>query len=496
MTVYNKVNKTFKKKNYYVCLVQAGFFFMFCCMPYRNFAQYEAKDSIITYIENVDSYVKSINFKAEKYADKIDAQSLHYLKRLDQLEHKLHRKLKKIDSSAASSIFSSTQTGYAFLIDRIKLGPKTGTETIGKYDPKIDSMVSSLKFLQTHANFYKGNEDLKGITGSLSKLQELQNSLALSEEVTQYIRQRRSVLKDQLSKYEVGKYLKKINKQVFYYNSQISEYKELLYDNKKIEAKTLELLSQLPAYKSFMKKHSMLAALFPAQGAENSLSQLEGLQEKAEVEQQMQQRLGSSNIDPGQITQQQLDQAKSELGKFKEKLIQAGGNTDLADMPDFKPNAQKTKSFLKRIELGGNIQTEKSSQFLPSTADLGLSAGYKLNDKNVIGFQVSYKLGVGNDIRRIRFTHEGIGLRSFIDMRIKGGFWVAGGAEMNYRVRFTTVAELQQYAAWQRSALLGVSKRYKISNKMKGNLQLMYDFLHMEQLPKRQPLVFRMGYVL
>jgi hypothetical protein len=50
-------------------------------------------------------------------------------------------------------------------------------------------------------------------------------------------------------------------------------------------------------------------------------------------------------------------------------------------MPEFKPNTQKTKSFLKRLEYGANFQTQKATNFFPAVSDLGLSLGYKFSDK-------------------------------------------------------------------------------------------------------------------
>ena len=73
--------------------------------------------------------------------------------------------------------------------------------------------------------------------------------------------------------------------------------------------------------------------------------------------------------------------------------------------------------------------------------------------------------------------------------------WISGGAEMNYRSQFKNFEILDDYSPWQKSALLGISKRYRISKKVKGNMQLMYDFLSSQQIPKTQPVVFRIGYI-
>jgi len=46
---------------------------------------------------------------------------------------------------------------------------------------------------------------------------------------------------------------------------------------------------------------------------------------------------------------------------------------------------------------------------------------------------------------------------------------------------------------WQKSALAGITKKYKMGKK-EGNMQLLYDFLAGQQRPVAQPLKFRIGY--
>jgi hypothetical protein len=53
---------------------------------------------------------------------------------------------------------------------------------------------------------------------------------------------------------------------------------------------------------------------------------------------------------------------------------------------------------------------------------LGLSVGYKLNDKSIIGIGASYKIGWGSSWKNISITNQGVGLRSFIDWQLKGAF--------------------------------------------------------------------------
>jgi hypothetical protein len=174
-----------------------------------------------------------------------------------------------------------------------------------------------------------------------------------------------------------------------------------------------------------------------------------------------------------------------------------GSENSDEEMPDgFKPNNQKTKSFLKRLELGTNVQSQKASNYFPVTSDLGLSLGYKLNDKSVIGVGASYKLGWGRNIHHINITQQGVSLRSFADWKIKGSFWLSGGYETNYRSEFQNVDQLKELNAWQQSGLIGLSKVVSLKTKFfkKTRLSFMWDFLSYQQVPRTQAVLFRVGY--
>ncbi|MBO9571012.1 MAG: hypothetical protein J7497_02200, partial [Chitinophagaceae bacterium] len=87
----------------------------------------------------------------------------------------------------------------------------------------------------------------------------------------------------------------------------------------------------------------------------------------------------------------------------------------------------------------------------------------------------------------------GIGFRTYADLKLKGNFWFSSGAEMNYFSQFKNFDELKHKVPWQKSALAGLSKKYKIK-KATGELKLLYDFLWTRNGPNSQPLIFRTGY--
>jgi len=63
------------------------------------------------------------------------------------------------------------------------------------------------------------------------------------------------MLKEQLVNTGLVKQLKGINKQVYYYQAQLSAYKEILNDREKLKEKLLETVRTLPAFQKFWQKN-------------------------------------------------------------------------------------------------------------------------------------------------------------------------------------------------------------------------------------------------
>lgn len=66
-----------------------------------------------------------------------------------------------------------------------------------------------------------------------------------------------------------------------------------------------------------------------------------------------------------------------------------------------------------------------------------------------------YKLGLGKGINNIKFTSEGLGLRTYLKWKVKNLFEVQGGREWNYMLRFSKIEQLKNSKVWQQSALIG-----------------------------------------
>lgn len=190
---------------------------------------------------------------------------------------------------------------------------------------------------------------------------------------------------------------------------------------------------------------------------------------------------------------------------LKENLPISGGNgipSSIRALPasdatyplGFTPNSQKTKTFSHRLQWGFDFQFGQAISYLPSTTNIGITVGYKINDKTTAGIGLDYLMGMGTGWKDIHFSNQGLGVRSFAKWQIKKGWDLQGGIESNYFTAFTSIDQLRRLQQWQTSALLGISKQYRVSRKVRGNFQVLYDFLYKQHIPATQPVLFRFGY--
>jgi hypothetical protein len=443
-------------------------------------------------------YLDKVSSKANQIEQKLENKTDRALARMMKSEAKMKKKLAKIDSLKAVEIFGNIEGKYKQFEQKLQNGGH-----FKKYLGTLDTLATSVKFLDQNRQLIsnvKGGE--KKVKEALEKVNGLEGQFNKAEELKKILNERRQYLQEQLNNLGFAKQLKKLNKQVYYYSEQVNEYKALLKDHKKAEKKAIELLSKTKLFKDFMQKNGMVASLFPMPGNPDDPSgqiSLSGLQTRAQVDNMIRQQVAAAG--PNGIAQfrDNLQEAQNKLNELKDKVSQLGAEGGAGDIPEgFKPNSQKTKSIFQRIEYGTNIQTQRAGNLFPATSDLGLWLGYKMNEKSVIGIGASYKMGLGTGWDHLRFTSEGMGLRSFIDWKIKASLWISGGYEQNYKARINSFSQLKDYSEWQQSGLIGVSKIVSMKTKFfkKTKIQLMWDFLSYQQIPRTQPVLFRIGYTI
>jgi hypothetical protein len=446
-------------------------------------------------IPNTSKYISQVNNKIDKFQHRITNKTEKTLTKLAKWENKIKNLLEKASPETAQQLFGEGKTTFTTLLQQLKKGEQIVNTQRVKYDEYRDKLNTSLHYLDQQ----KQNIDTKLIQPlqkANKKLDELEEETQKQEAIEAFIKERKKQLIDEAIKH-IGnsKYLTKINKESYYYIETIKNYKEIFSDKKKAEETALTILNKIPAFKKFVEDNSMLAQLFGSPNATPNLQNLQGLQTRASVNNIIQNVIAAGGPNAQEQIKQNIQQAQAELSKLKDKVLKAGGSSSNDEVADFKVNSNRSKTFKQRIELTPNIQMMKGNGLIPNATNIGLNVGYKLNDKSVVGLGLGYKIGVGS-IEKIKITSEGVNLRSFIDWKLKHQFFVTGAYEMNYNSSFKRFSQLSYLDDWQASCLVGISKKVNIKTKLtKGTkLQLLYDVLANQQVPKTQQWVFRVGY--
>ncbi|MES2849442.1 MAG: hypothetical protein V4685_10330 [Bacteroidota bacterium] len=467
------------------------------------FTQDKADSSLEALKQIPSKYINTIDKKIDKYSSRIAKRTEKTLKKLAKWEEKIKATLQKIDPDAANKLFGNNQLTFASLLEKIKQGQAIQLDCRRQYNKYKDDVTTGFMYLEKSKE-YLDSGLAKKIQVTKEKLQQLSNDEDSTDAIQQFIKERKRELICTAVKYMgKSKYLTKMNKEVWYYAETMKNYKEIFSDEAKTEKLVKDVLAKIPGFDAFVKQNSFLAGLFDVPNGDAQL--LPGMQTRDGVQQMIQSRITSIGPGAQEIVQQNLQSAHSQINKLHDDIIKKGlanGGGGYSEMPDFKPNSQKTKTLRQRIEYNFNLQFSKSNDIIPSGTDLALGIGYKLNDKSTIGVGASYKLGIGS-ISKIRFTNEGMGLRIFIDWKLKKQFFISGGFEINYlssleghqQIPLNNVGE-ELGGAWQKSALLGISKKISVKTKWfkSTKLQLLYDFAAKHHVPASQQILFRVGY--
>ncbi len=462
--------------------------FLFLLLELSAFAQ---SDSLLFKLEEFPtSALSKLQNRLEDLDKKVSKTSRKILLDVEKQERKLYRKLFRKDSAAANALFQSSVDGLNHFVKKIE-----SDEVLSKskqYIPYIDTLQTVVKFLSANA----GSINISGIPiKNVSRaIDNLQKQITSASSLRRSLNERQDLLKTELEKFGLVKELKGYNKRIYYYSQQLSEYKKILQQPEKLERQALALLQNIPAFKKFWQEHSELAALFPMPDNYGTMAALQGLQTRAVVQASIQQQIQAGGPNAEMMIQQHIQAAHQQIRQWKEKLNKIGGLNSVAEIPDFKPNAQRTKKFFSRLEYGLNFQNTRANSFWPISTDFGFSLGFKINDAASIGVGGAYKMGWGRDIRQITITHEGIGLRSYFEYKIRGNIYASGGYEQNYRQRFDNMRMLRYPNHWQQSGLVGISKRYSINKKLRGDFKILFDYLYRSHSPASQPILLRFGY--
>lgn len=435
---------------------------------------------------------------------------------LSKLQHKTHRWAAKLEQVGRQNIKLLHQWEEH---TAIALPNNVHVESLPAPLPDYDSLKRTAAQSSLTHSFYSGRLDsLNTALGFLQLGQGKQSSLGALFAATRYDLdnlydqlnagvQANSFLFERLAQLELlpravlpKRILRRYQKQLSRYNRRIAAFQALVERPDHGAALLLSEVQKFPEFASFFAKNARLSQLFPlpdpdaAEGQENMHS---GLQTRAALAQSFKDRYGRT-ADLSAELQRNL-QSVAGINSLADLVIghSPGEPTSRQVQAISAHNDRPGKGYgtlKKRIVPGINLQSTPARHFFPAISDVGLNLGYKISQRSAIGIGGSYKLGLGQSWDNIKLTHEGLSLRTFIDVQLKGSVYISGGYEQHYRRAINTIAAFKGHSAWQSSGLIGLSKRYRVGN-VDGNMQLMWDVLSYRQVPKTQPIIWRIGYM-
>ncbi|MBL7728579.1 MAG: hypothetical protein JNM68_12870 [Dinghuibacter sp.] len=448
-----------------------------------------------TLLRRAPQFVEAVSKKAGTCYHRIRRKTETTLNRLAKWEEKIFNLLQKADPETAARLFGTGHTRFSDMLQQYRQGTLALENDMAAYDAYRDKLYTTIGYLDSGST-----QTTAAAQKARNVLLELDTCERQTAVIKRMIRERRAQLAEACMKLAgSSRLLQKIDKEGWYYAEALANYRDLFTQPGKAEELVLAVLNRVPAYQRFIQENSWLSTLFRIPGASRMPAldvALQGLQTRAGVNSLIQTQIAAGGPNAAQAIQQNMQQAQGELSALKDKWLQQGGQYKSGETPGFRPNKQKTKTFLQRLEYGANIQSQKASYYFPVTSDIGAYAGYRLDDKGAIGIGGSYKVGWGSNWRNIRPTGQGMGLRSYADYRLKGSFYFYGGYELNYRNNNNGAIGLPGRNQWQPSALAGLSKVVSMKTKWfkKTKIQCLYDFLSYRNVPRTPAFIFRAGY--
>jgi hypothetical protein len=478
----------------------------------------QAQDSLIHTITEVPvKFLKQTNEKIDKYTSRITSKTQKSLTKLCKWENKIRALLERASPQTAQQLFGNGKLTFASMLQKIQEGKSLAENAKARYTEYNDKLITNIKFIETKKDELD-NKYIKPLQAAKEKAKQLEKDVTETETAEKLIKERKKELLNEA--YKVlgkSKYFNKINAETSTYVETLKNYKEIFSEPGKAEKLAFEILNKIPAVKEFVQNNSMLASLFgsPSAGGANVAS-LAGLQTRASVNSLIQGRIAAGGPNAAAMVSANMQQAQAELGKLKDKLMKAGGDLNSSssgeaedEFASFRKQDVKSKTLKQRLELGTDFQFGRPNRIVSSQANIAVSLGYKISDSKTFGVSICYKLNYGS-IDNFYLQHGGIGIRSYMDWKLKKQFFFSAGFELNYNQNFKNFSQVvtgykQQGLGGplQSSGLVGISKKIKFPSSSIGKkaglvkgtkISVLYDFLYNTHPVSGQPVVFRIGY--
>lgn len=453
-----------------------------------------------------------INIKSlDKYNHRIERQQQRLLHKLKSKEERFANKLKHTDSAAYVS-YQNQQLSYDSIGKLLKPDSSTlATTTKNKTNKIIDSLRGVQAFVNSTAS--KAGMNNLNASGYSPELTRLQQQLSYRDYINQLITQRTNSLKSLGTKLPG---LSGIEQDVFYGKARMNTWKSVAEDPGKLEAKALEYLQGTEGFDQQLSQSTIGINSMQSLRGNASASDLEkmGFQTKDQLNKALQQKFGNnlSQIQQqmgGQVSQWQdkahditskITDAKNEVADTKSQIANAKSQIKSPQV-SLNKNPMRGLPFWKRLVREYNWQTNRATpDGQPAMLQGAAMVGFRHTPKLSYGIGTALNIGLGQDWNHVKFSFQGLGLRTYLQYQLIYGIGVYSGYERTYKQAvFTTNNETVQPTGndnphntsnYNESVLIGLTKSYKMNSKWNGQIQVMYD-VYWKDKGLRSPIVLR-----
>ncbi len=189
--------------------------------------------------------------------------------------------------------------------------------------------------------------------------------------------------------------------------------------------------------------------------------------------------------------EKELKAVMEQLSTLKAKTKDAEGVIDLFQKR--RVNPIKGKPFIERLRPGLSVQFQFSKNF---QLDLNPQLGYRFSGRFTAGLGWNERWGYNFDKWKYVAEDHIYGPRAYLQVKIKSGFYILATPElMNALVPPSFNSQDPSTRKWVWSWMAGLKKEFRYSNKMLGNVQVMYNLYDPNhQSPYADKLNIRFGF--
>lgn len=482
---------------------------------------------------------------AEQYLDSRTASLDKYLRQSGRIQNRLLNKLSRKEDRILRRLAAKDSALYHQYLDRTPSFDSIATlhrdsTFLAKNAKKKNSLVDSLKgiqsFMQAQAGKLNNAAALADKTGTGDygqKLEALQQKLNAQQQVKDMVQQRSNALQNMASTEKIGG-LKGIQKNVYYAQEKIKNWKELADEPEDAEAMAMEYLQGTEDFNSYLNKGEKAYGGLGNNATAEDLQRM-GYQTKKQVSDMLQKQLGDNLGAVQQKMGAQIQEYTDKLGAVTNKVKEAKAKVaevkqtvqeikEVRDKvkniekPAFRKNPERGKPFWQRLEKQYNFRTTRATTggLRPAMLELGASLAFKHTSKLSYGLGIGAYMGMGKDWQHIKFSYEGISGRLYADWLWQYGVSAQAGYEQIFRPSGRAylpenksiennnnnnnnnnpesgITIKDAFGGQQRTAYIGLMKRYRISSKWNGTFLVGYDFLWREE-GLRTPFILRLGW--